>query len=570
VVAVVGASLALLLRYGEPVVAAMIWLPIGVPLYVPTLAVWGGFAAVAVGGLLLLAPRWRRGWSAALVAVVLAELWGAATDLPYRQPVPPEVYAEPRDSTLFVQQDHQGYRVLSASTEEYEIKETPDYKIWYGGEWKPEPYSRQTEPPLLIEGIGFNRLQRLLIAAKLNEILSPNINLIYQIASPDGYDGGVLPLQRFVRFQEIFLPRDQVSLDGVVRRKLDYFPDLRLVSLWNVRYLLGNKLQDPKIDNLTYDRAVTIGLPPGQEQTLHRLPAMAANAYGVLSSYEGVEPLPPGTPVGALTVTDTAGQTHELLLRAGQETGFGPAADRGTNPPNPVRAFRAGDPRVDYLARVRLPEAVQPAALTFRSLLAEGRWNVRAVTMIDEATGQAESLVLADQLDRTLFFDIKVYRNREALPRLFLVHRSSVATDDQALARLRDPDFAPEAEVLLNPSPTVRALRGSLQRGQVEITVFQPERVVARTNAAEDGYLVFTDSFYPGWQARVDGEEVRVERADYLFKAVYVPAGRHEVEFVYVARWFILGVVVTLVTAAAILALLALRLPWPLRVEEAT
>ena len=47
------------------------------------------------------------------------------------------------------------------------------------------------------------------------------------------------------------------------------------------------------------------------------------------------------------------------------------------------------------------------------------------------------------------------------------------------------------------------------------------------------GFLVVSDTWLRGWSATLDGESVPVLRANYAFRAVGVPAGRHEVVFRY-------------------------------------
>ena len=69
--------------------------------------------------------------------------------------------------------------------------------------------------------------------------------------------------------------------------------------------------------------------------------------------------------------------------------------------------------------------------------------------------------------------------------------------------------------------------------GQATITVDEPERVAVEVRSNGDGYLVLTDTHYPGWEAFVDGDPASIERANYLFRAVRVPAGESLVEFVY-------------------------------------
>jgi len=60
--------------------------------------------------------------------------------------------------------------------------------------------------------------------------------------------------------------------------------------------------------------------------------------------------------------------------------------------------------------------------------------------------------------------------------------------------------------------------------------------VAVRTNST--GWLRFADSWYPGWDATIDGQSASVERVDYLFKGVCVPAGNHIITFRYLPTAF--------------------------------
>jgi len=76
---------------------------------------------------------------------------------------------------------------------------------------------------------------------------------------------------------------------------------------------------------------------------------------------------------------------------------------------------------------------------------------------------------------------------------------------------------------------------------------------------AADGLLVVRDAWYPGWKARLDDREVPIHRADYLFRAVTVPAGTHQLEMRYEPAG---GAVSRLVAAAGLIVVLAMIL-WP-------
>ena len=72
------------------------------------------------------------------------------------------------------------------------------------------------------------------------------------------------------------------------------------------------------------------------------------------------------------------------------------------------------------------------------------------------------------------------------------------------------------------------------------------------------GYLVFSDAMYPGWRARVDGQEVEIWTADILFRAVQLEAGDHLVEFTFEPRSLRVGGVISLSGLVALTGLLAL------------
>jgi hypothetical protein len=62
---------------------------------------------------------------------------------------------------------------------------------------------------------------------------------------------------------------------------------------------------------------------------------------------------------------------------------------------------------------------------------------------------------------------------------------------------------------------------------------------------AHDGYLVFSESFYPGWQIKIDGQPASIYRADYAFSAVFLEAGHHRVRRSYLPVTLLIGGIVS-------------------------
>ena len=67
----------------------------------------------------------------------------------------------------------------------------------------------------------------------------------------------------------------------------------------------------------------------------------------------------------------------------------------------------------------------------------------------------------------------------------------------------------------------------------VTITSYEPNRLTYDVNSGKGGVLVFSEIFYPGWTATVDGEAVELGRVDYLLRAIHIQPGKHQVELAF-------------------------------------
>ena len=64
----------------------------------------------------------------------------------------------------------------------------------------------------------------------------------------------------------------------------------------------------------------------------------------------------------------------------------------------------------------------------------------------------------------------------------------------------------------------------------VTMTSYEPNRLTYDVNSGKGGVLVFSEIFYPGWTATVDGEAVELGRVDYILRALHIQPGKHQVE----------------------------------------
>jgi hypothetical protein len=67
----------------------------------------------------------------------------------------------------------------------------------------------------------------------------------------------------------------------------------------------------------------------------------------------------------------------------------------------------------------------------------------------------------------------------------------------------------------------------------IRLMHYEPNHLVYEASSATDGVAVFSEIYYPGWKATVDGTPVDVACANYILRAMNIPAGKHTVEM-----WF--------------------------------
>jgi hypothetical protein len=123
-----------------------------------------------------------------------------------------------------------------------------------------------------------------------------------------------------------------------------------------------------------------------------------------------------------------------------------------------------------------------------------------------------------------------VFRDPESFPRAYFVDGVSAARDDKDfLEQLDRTDFR-RAVALLRPAAGPR--EGNLFL-PAQLLSYRPREVKLEVANPVSGHLVLSDTYFPGWEATVDGKPVRILRANYLVRAVALEPGSHQVGFRY-------------------------------------
>jgi len=159
--------------------------------------------------------------------------------------------------------------------------------------------------------------------------------------------------------------------------------------------------------------------------------------------------------------------------------------------------------------------------------------------------------------------EIKIYENKNVLPRAFFVNQARVFAARDALLR-ELPNLDPTREVWLEEAPRSAAAPSGESGGENAPPSFEKytgSEVILNTRLAAPAYLVLADTYFPGWLAQIDGQDTPLYRANGNFRAVIVPAGEHTVRFKYSPVSFRVGSVLSLLAVIAV-ALAFVALVW--------
>lgn len=225
------------------------------------------------------------------------------------------------------------------------------------------------------------------------------------------------------------------------------------------------------------------------------------------------------------------------------------------------------------ISSLRVHNPMQPARFSEYAKLCGARldeFRNQAYEMVTDAVDLASVRYIISQfkplparykLVCTTSQGIAIYENPHCLPEAYLVSSYRMAANmADAKARIQAADFDPQSEAVLEgesnmtikedgPKVAIVPLTTKRQNcNQIDIEVANPT----------DSILVLTDIFYPGWLATIDGRETEILRANYLFRAISVPAGSHKVTFAYSPQSFRIGLFLALCAISSMLVLAGL------------
>ncbi len=350
-----------------------------------------------------------------------------------------------------------------------------------------------------------------LIAAKQQEIVAPNLPLVWQLPSVDGFDGGILPLAAYSDAVALILPDGVRTTDGRLREHLTAVPDAHWLDLFNVQYIITDKVGDVwREGRVFFDRQHPARLAAGERVAVGHIPAYEATEIWLLGQGEA----------GFVEVN-------------GEQYG--------------VNGGQLGD-EGEWFWQVAFDEPL--LAETVALVAGDGAWQVSGLALVDGRDETFQTLVPGPF--RLIYSgDVKIYEKLDLLPREVLYHEWQVWPDETAVyTALRSPEFDPwQTAVVLAPEPPAPAPLPPAQPGTggtATILSYDPEQVVIAVESDAPALLLLSDANYPGWRASVSGTNTPIYQANGLFRAIEVPAGSHEVVFTYFPITYQTGRILTM------------------------
>lgn len=150
--------------------------------------------------------------------------------------------------------------------------------------------------------------------------------------------------------------------------------------------------------------------------------------------------------------------------------------------------------------------------------------------------------------------DLNVYRNPDAQPRAWAVHRlASVRANYEFASSLNNPAFdLTQFATLKGPVPQLETCLGNDDVRLVSRSWFHS--TIDATLACR-GLVILSDHAYPGWYASVDGTSAHVYPAFGALRGVVVNAGKHRIEFHYRPWSFMIGLLLFALGIAALIVI---------------
>ena len=521
------------------------------------------------------------GWRWIAPIVVAAELVAASWPSSVRAAVPDEAYAPDGPMLAELRERSGNARILGLADPSFEVRRR----------------ERERLAPIWFDRIGERSWREFLVTLKHRDIFSPNLPLAYGLRTPDGYDGGVLPLASYIELRDALIPGSAQSPDVTIQSQLTTIPSDRVLDTFRVGLVLQNRVPTLEFEgahvDLRFPRRVAAPLVfDGLD-----LPRVS-EVIVVIDAQPGQA----GATAGLLRLFGPAGRIEEIELRRSphhsQRVSIGPGHLVSVRPGLERPAFYSAAPldRPLDIHRVELAPS-------------DDEFDLRGLTLV-HADGSSTSLAVGrPRVATTRVVGDVVLLTRQPPPIAWLPSRVQVVWDSAAArAGVASPAFDPATEAWIvaagqevqasGPEAVRQGVLGFLRSigaaspaehagmmsvsdarllgaspgsssstlefpgvGAVRVREEGAGRMVLEVETEGEQIVVLPETMYPGWSARVNGAVTPVWQANLAQRAVLIPRrGLHTLELEYRSAPFEFGRAVSLASFGLLVVLAGIGL----------
>jgi len=162
----------------------------------------------------------------------------------------------------------------------------------------------------------------------------------------------------------------------------------------------------------------------------------------------------------------------------------------------------------------------------------------------------------------------QIVKNDYALGNAWFVNSiQKVGSADEEIAQLAAIDTKTTAIINTNKFSLSSE---NVAVGSISLAEYKPNYLRFTSTNNQNGLAVFSDIYYPkGWVATIDGQEVTILQANYVLRALEVPAGKHTIEFKFEPQAYHLGNKIMMGSSALLIVMLVLSVGLIIRKEMA-
>jgi|GEM_PF-3118046 len=351
---------------------------------------------------------------------------------------------------------------------------------------------------------------------------------VYDVENLIGYVGTVVPRE----YLEMYILSEK---------------NPQLLDLWNVKYAVGDR---PKVRN---GLAVWEIGGENDPKTLVLKDGVSLTRLSLTSFLSHSVSIPQGMEVARVLLEKADGGTIIVPIRAGVETAEW-AIDRPGLKCLHQRALPAeswdmageGYQGHAYLMEKQFPVPLRVSKIRLEYTASPGKLLIKKISI----NGQDVEEMLMPRFQR---LSEGIYRNVFCFPRVFMIGKARVISDEKELLS-RMEQWNPRESVLVRTLPAGYhpPSASGYREDEARIVHYSPSRILIQTWSREDKFLVLSDTYSPYWKAKVDGRSQTVLKVNYGQRGLYLPRGRHQVEFYFHFSPFYYGSAVTLATLAVL------------------